>query len=315
MGLGHFDGDGADARWERHGRQPVLAGPAADAAQAHADDAEVPGLRRFMGRHTAMGAVQPDDPDGSRTFRLHLAGQRLGEAAKHRIRQHLADDVARRDGRGPDRIDAGAGLRHQIEAGERADVVGHMGRDDGLEAEYGIGVRIGAWAVDAVNRSGRGAGEINGDIAAFDGEFCLDSDRPLIAIERHRIGPLAFGQRADRLARALFRLSENVLRQRFDRCKLEFPHHGNQAAGARVVGADKGENIAVHLHGIARIGEDDRHQLFVYLTLFPHLHMRNEGSLLEGGIGFRRHADPAHVDHMAGRGEKGDELLAQEHRR
>ena len=44
----------------------------------------------------------------------------------------------------------------------------------------------------------------------------LDEDRRFIAIERHLIGPLAFGQRADRLARRLHRLREDVLGELVD---------------------------------------------------------------------------------------------------
>ena len=46
------------------------------------------------------------------------------------------------------------GFGDEIEAGERADVVGHMGGDHRLEAEDGIGMGIGAGAVDAEDGGG-----------------------------------------------------------------------------------------------------------------------------------------------------------------
>ena len=158
----------------------------------------------FACGHAAMGAVEAKNPDGARAFGLHLSGQRLGEAAEHGIGQHLADDMARGDRRGPCRINAGAGFGDEIKAGERADVVGHMGCDHRLEAEDGIGVGIGARAIDAVDRSGRRAGEIDGDLAVLDGELRLDGDRTFIAVERHVVGPFAFGHGLDGVAGAFF---------------------------------------------------------------------------------------------------------------
>ena len=79
-----------------------------------------------------MRARQRQDPDAAGTFRLHLARQRLRQAAESRIRQHLADDMARRDRARPGRVHAGARLGDEIETGQRADIVRHMRGDHRL---------------------------------------------------------------------------------------------------------------------------------------------------------------------------------------
>ena len=262
-----------------------------------------------------MGGVEREDPDRTGTLRLYGSGQRLGQAAEDAVGQHLADHVARGDGRGADGIDHGAGLGHEIEAGEGADVVWHMGGDHRLEAEHRVGVGVGARAVDAEERGRRGAGEIDRDLAALDGELGLQRQFALITVEWHFVGPLALRQRLDRLTRALLGLGEDVLRQRVERGKLELLHHVDQAARTRVVRTDEGEHVAPHLHGAARIGEDDGKKLLVELSLFPDPQVRDEGALLEGGVGLGRHADATHVNDVAGGREKGDKPLPQEHRR
>ena len=125
-----------------------------------------------------------------------------------------------------------------------------MGGDHGLEAEDGIGVGVGAGAVDAENGSGGRAGEINGDLAVPDGEFRPDGDRPLVAIERHGVGPLAFGHGPDGFAGALFRGGENVSCQRFQTRELELVHHLDKASGACVIGADQREQVAAHFNRV-----------------------------------------------------------------
>ena len=56
-----------------------------------------------------MGAVEAEYPDRPRALGLHLAGQRLRQAAEHRVGQHLADHMAGRHRARAGGIDAGAG--------------------------------------------------------------------------------------------------------------------------------------------------------------------------------------------------------------
>ncbi len=94
----------------------------------------------------------------------------------------------------------------------------------------------------------------------------------------------------------------------------ELLHHVDEAAAALVVARGERVDIALDLQGLAHIGADDAHQVFVHLPLARQRHQRDREALLEDLAAVRPHAEPADIDDMDRAGEEADRAPAQKGR-
>ena len=105
-----------------------------------------------------------------------------------------------------------------------------------------------------------------------------------------------------------------MLGQWLQRRKTKLLHHVDEAFGTRVIGGNQRENISAHFNGLARIGENDVDHVVIQDTGFANTKMGDERAFFEGRIGLGCHADTAHINDVAGGGEKRHQFALEKNR-
>ena len=91
----------------------------------------------------------------------------------------------------------------------------------------------------------RGAGEVDIDAVAADGERGLQLHRLVVAVDRHRVVLGALRQLVDLGQHRLARMVEDVLGELIEMLEAELVHHLDQPAAADLVAGDQRIDVAI----------------------------------------------------------------------
>ena len=258
LGFRNFHGNCTDPARKGGDGEPILSGARSDPSHPDIHDVEPVGF--VCGSRSGIGIATGEGkhPDAPGALRRDFPRERLRQAAEGHVRQHLANDVARRNRARMQRMHRRSRLGNGPEYAQRSVVVRNPRGDDALHAETGIRLGVAEGRVDAVGGCPRRALVVDNDLRIRDPHLGADENGLAVAVEFHIRTVPAIGHPAHRFPHRLFRGREDVVGEALDALQTELRHHRAEAFRAGVVATHERKDIAPDLDRVSGIGEHDR---------------------------------------------------------